>query len=73
MTAQREGYAMSLTRRTLIGASLAVSVLPQAHAAVPVLRIGISTSLNTLDPLLTYDWRRIHLRQPRVQRSDAHA
>src|ERR1700716_1306669 len=46
---------MPLSRRTLIGSSLAaataVAVRP-AHAAANVLRIGISTSLNTLDPMM---------------------
>jgi peptide/nickel transport system substrate-binding protein len=49
----REGQAMSLTRRLLIGSSLAASVVSMTHAAEPVLRIGLSTSLNTLDPLMT--------------------
>ena len=44
---------MSLTRRLLIGSSLAASVVSVTHAAEPVLRIGLSTSLNTLDPLMT--------------------
>src|SRR3984957_2386762 len=46
---------MPLARRTLIGSSLAaataVAVRP-AQAAANVLRIGISTSLNTLDPMM---------------------
>ncbi|HTG26469.1 MAG TPA: ABC transporter substrate-binding protein, partial [Reyranella sp.] len=46
---------MPLSRRTLIGSSLAaataVAIRP-AHAAANVLRIGISTSLNTLDPMM---------------------
>src|SRR6266446_3950635 len=46
---------MPLSRRTLIGSSLAaataVAVRP-AQAAANVLRIGISTSLNTLDPMM---------------------
>ena len=44
---------MPLTRRLLIGSSLAATTLRSARAAPGVLRIGISTSLNTLDPLLT--------------------
>jgi peptide/nickel transport system substrate-binding protein len=44
---------MSLTRRSLIAASLAATTLRPAHAASNVLRIGISTSLNGLDPLMT--------------------
>jgi peptide/nickel transport system substrate-binding protein len=45
--------AMPVTRRMLIGSSLALSTLHTARAAPAVLRIGISTSLNTLDPLKT--------------------
>ena len=44
---------MSLTRRLLIGSSLAASMISGARAADGVMRIGISTSLNTLDPLMT--------------------
>lgn len=44
---------MSLTRRLWIGASLAASALRPARAAPGVLRIGISTSLNGLDPMTT--------------------
>ncbi|HTI84611.1 MAG TPA: ABC transporter substrate-binding protein [Acetobacteraceae bacterium] len=44
---------MSLTRRLLIGSSLAASMVSSARAADGVVRIGISTSLNTLDPLMT--------------------
>jgi peptide/nickel transport system substrate-binding protein len=46
---------MPLSRRTLIGTSLAATTaaaLRPAHAAANVLRIGISTSLNTLDPMM---------------------
>lgn len=46
---------MPLSRRTLIGSTLAATtataILP-AHAAGNVLRIGISTSLNNLDPMM---------------------
>jgi peptide/nickel transport system substrate-binding protein len=44
---------MSLTRRLLIGSSLAATTLRPARAAPGVLRIGISTSLSGLDPLMT--------------------
>jgi peptide/nickel transport system substrate-binding protein len=49
---------MPVTRRTLIASSIAISTMAQATsnpagAASSVLRIGISTSLNTLDPLIT--------------------
>lgn len=44
---------MSLTRRLLIGSSLAATAVGSAQAAPRVLRIGISTSLSGLDPLLT--------------------
>ncbi len=44
---------MSLTRRLLIGSSLAASMISRARAADGVMRIGISTSLTTLDPLMT--------------------
>jgi hypothetical protein len=37
----------------MIGSSLALSTLHPPRAEIGVLRIGISTSLNTLDPLLT--------------------
>ena len=46
---------MSLSRRTLIGASLAATTaaaIRPARAAGNVLRIGIGSSLNTLDPML---------------------
>src|SRR5260370_25495918 len=45
---------MPLSRRTLIGSSLAAATtaIRPAHAAANVLRIGISTSLNTLDPMM---------------------
>src|SRR5579863_57022 len=44
---------MLLTRRLLIGSSLAVASWRTARAAPGVLRVGISTSLNGLDPLMT--------------------
>ncbi len=44
---------MNLTRRTILGAGLALPALRPAHAAPGVLRIGIGTSLNRLDPLMT--------------------
>ena len=47
---------MSISRRSLIGASLAataVSSIVPARAAGNVLRIGIGTSLSTLDPMMT--------------------
>ena len=52
---------MTISRRTLLGTSLAATTLAAttaatigpAHAAGNVLRIGIGTSLNTLDPMLT--------------------
>ena len=47
---------MTISRRTLLGTSLAattVAAIGPAHAAGNVLRIGIGTSLNTLDPMLT--------------------
>ena len=48
---------MTLRRRTLLGASLALPAVHAVHAAwaAPgaVLRIGIGTSPNTLDPMLT--------------------
>jgi len=44
---------MTLRRRTLLGTALAVSAIRVAHAAPQnVLRIGIGSSLNALDPLL---------------------
>ncbi|HEX9329005.1 MAG TPA: ABC transporter substrate-binding protein, partial [Reyranella sp.] len=45
---------MPLSRRTLIGSSLAAATIATrpAHAVTKVLRIGISTSLNTLDPMM---------------------
>ncbi len=48
-----ERYAMPISRRLLIGSSIALSAVRSAHAAASVLRIGIGTSLNTLDPMLT--------------------
>jgi len=44
---------MRLTRRILLGSSLALPILRTARAENSVLRIGISTSLNSLDPMLT--------------------
>ena len=46
---------MPLTRRRLIGSSMALPILhaPAARAAGAVLRIGIGNTLATLDPLLT--------------------
>ncbi|MBV8393194.1 MAG: ABC transporter substrate-binding protein [Alphaproteobacteria bacterium] len=47
---------MSLLRRTLIGSSLAAVAAPainSARAAGNVLRIGIGSSLNTLEPMMT--------------------
>ena len=41
-----------LTRRALIGSSLALAAAP-ARAAGNVMRIGIGTSLGTLDPMMT--------------------
>ncbi len=46
---------MPISRRTLIGTSLAATTaaaLRPAHAAGNVMKIGISTSLNTLDPMM---------------------
>jgi peptide/nickel transport system substrate-binding protein len=46
---------MPLSRRTLIGSSLATAAAiaaPSARAAGSVLRIGIGTSLNSLDPMM---------------------
>jgi peptide/nickel transport system substrate-binding protein len=43
-----------LTRRTILGASLALPAIRTARAATPgVMRIGIGTSLSRLDPLMT--------------------
>jgi peptide/nickel transport system substrate-binding protein len=43
-----------LTRRTILGASLALPAIRTARAAMPgVMRIGIGTSLSRLDPLMT--------------------
>ncbi len=44
---------MPITRRLLLGSSLALPALRIARAASSVLRIGISTSLATLDPMMT--------------------
>ncbi|MDB5404348.1 MAG: bacterial extracellular solute-binding s, 5 Middle family protein, partial [Rhodopila sp.] len=44
---------MPITRRMVIGSSIVLSSYRPARAAAAVLRIGISTSLNTLDPMLT--------------------
>jgi ABC-type transport system substrate-binding protein len=44
---------MPVTRRLLLGSSIAAAAIHQARAAQKVLRIGISTSLNTLDPMMT--------------------
>ncbi len=45
---------MTIRRRTLLGAALAAPALQAAHAAPgTVLRIGIGTTPNTLDPMLT--------------------
>ena len=44
---------MTLTRRTVLGASLALPAIRRAQAAPGVLRIGIGSSLSKLDPLLT--------------------
>jgi peptide/nickel transport system substrate-binding protein len=44
---------MPITRRLLLGASLALPTVRIARAASSVLRIGISTSLATLDPMMT--------------------
>lgn len=46
---------MPISRRTLIGSSLAAATaasIAPARAAVGVMRIGISTSLNMLDPMM---------------------
>jgi peptide/nickel transport system substrate-binding protein len=44
---------MTLTRRTILGATLALPAIRTARAAPEVLRMGIGTSLAKLDPLLT--------------------
>ncbi len=44
---------MPISRRLLIGSSIALSTLRPAFAAPAVLRIGIGSSLNTLDPMMT--------------------
>jgi peptide/nickel transport system substrate-binding protein len=44
---------MRLTRRTILGATLALPAIRTARAAPEVLRMGIGTSLSKLDPLLT--------------------
>src|ERR1700722_9167995 len=44
---------MTLTRRTILGAPLALPAIRTARAAPEVLRMGIGTSLAKLDPLLT--------------------
>ena len=44
---------MLLTRRSLMAASLAATAIRSVHAASNVIRVGISTSLNGLDPLMT--------------------
>ncbi|MGA9867474.1 MAG: ABC transporter substrate-binding protein [Acetobacteraceae bacterium] len=44
---------MMLTRRTILGATLALPAIRAARAATEVLRMGIGTSLSKLDPLLT--------------------
>jgi peptide/nickel transport system substrate-binding protein len=44
---------MPITRRLLLGSSLALPAVRIARAASSVLRIGISTSLATLDPMMT--------------------
>jgi peptide/nickel transport system substrate-binding protein len=44
---------MTLTRRTILGATLALPAIRTARAAPEVLRMGIGTSLSKLDPLLT--------------------
>ena len=47
---------MTISRRTLLGISLAATTaaaIGPAHAAGNVLRIAIGTSLNTLDPMMT--------------------
>ncbi len=44
---------MPISRRLLIGSSIALSTIRSAWAAPAVMRIGIGTSLNKLDPMLT--------------------
>ena len=44
---------MTLTRRTILGATLALPAIRTARAAPEVLRMGIGTSLAKLDPLMT--------------------
>ncbi len=44
---------MTLTRRTILGAALALPAIRRARAASGVLRIAVGTSLARLDPLLT--------------------
>jgi peptide/nickel transport system substrate-binding protein len=44
---------MSLSRRAVLGAAMALPALRVARAASEILRIGIGTSLAKLDPLLT--------------------
>ena len=44
---------MPMTRRLLLGSSLVLPTFRIARAASSVLRIGISTSLATLDPMMT--------------------
>ncbi len=44
---------MPMTRRVVLGSCLALPTLRSARAASSVLRIGISTSLVTLDPMMT--------------------
>jgi len=44
---------MKLTRRTILGATLALPAMRTARAAADVMRIAIGTSLARLDPLLT--------------------
>jgi peptide/nickel transport system substrate-binding protein len=43
---------MTLLRRTVLGAALAMPAITQARAAGRVMRIGISSSLSRLDPLM---------------------
>src|ERR1700712_5105053 len=47
------GVPMPITRRLLLGSSLTLPTFRAARAASSVLRIGISTSLSTLDPMMT--------------------
>jgi peptide/nickel transport system substrate-binding protein len=44
---------MNVTRRTILGATLALPAIRAARAATGVMRIGIGASLSRLDPLLT--------------------